>query len=89
MTDNEVPAWLTEEERAAWEACGQATRGPWTWDEWGDMVLPAALRALAEVRRAALGLLDYADGRECMECGRYTDETHAPDCIFSTMPRPK
>lgn len=81
MTDDEVKQWLSDEEREAF-----------------DTVMPTrpAFRALAETREAlshfgddtSMGC-DFCDVNRFDGKPRHSDAPHKPDCIFSTMPRPK
>ncbi len=89
MTDDEVRAWLSNEERGGWTGCGRAI---------GDCECCAEtrgyLRSLAETRKALADTEWQGGGYEgdphCFFCcaDREPSYKHAPDCIFTTMPRP-
>ena len=56
MTDDEVPDWLNDAERAAWEACSKATAGPWEYrDSYGDGMVIAADHGFAPPYRLKPG----------------------------------
>ena len=63
---------------------------PWlSEDEWHGTDVWKLLRTLAETRKA-LAVYDATTGLGCRLCDFvHPTEMHAPDCIFTTMPRPK
>lgn len=92
MTDDEVKAWLTDEERHPFDLLCSMERGAAYGDEYawlhrGGSTTIRVFRSLAETRKALHGLGWRSEGmwvcplcavRECF-----------PICIFATMPRPK
>lgn len=106
MTDDEVKQWLDNKERWAFDASeraikseragttnpdGTASRtylaGPWH-------ATVAALRSLAETRKALWSLEWKGDCLRCPCCFSDRDDEHPhgghkPDCVFATMPRPQ
>ena len=78
MNDDEVKAWLSDDERRMWAQNGKP-------------YMATLMRTLAETRKA---LVEhewsevYGGQRSCAICACLPG-SHSTSCIFATMPRPK
>lgn len=87
MTDDEVKAWLSMEERMRFESASADIVGTER-----NPVIAGLCRSLAETRKA-LAATEWGATPDCEQCfsclGNRACGTHDDGCIFATMPRPR